>query len=100
VGVNWPMGFDFEWDPEKAESNLKKHGVSFEEATTAFADPLHVVIADPRHSRGEERYVLFGHSEAARLLAVMHTERQDKTRLISARPATPKERRQYARGDF
>jgi uncharacterized DUF497 family protein len=94
------MALDFEWDAEKAEANRKNHGVSFEEARTAFADPLHIVLPDPRHSSGEERFVLFGHSALDRLLAVMHTDRGDRIRLISARETTRKERKQYARGDF
>lgn len=94
------MALEFEWDPEKAEANHRKHGVSFHEASSAFADPLHVVIGDPRHSEHEERFVLFGQSEAGRLLAVMHTERGQRIRLISARLAIPRERRQYAKGDF
>lgn len=92
------MAFEFAWDPEKAEANRKKHGVSFEEACTAFFDPLHVVIEDPRHSLTEERFVLFGRSSAGRLLAVMHTDRGDQVRLVSARSALPKERRQYEQG--
>jgi uncharacterized protein len=94
------MALEFEWDPQKAEANRKKHGVSFDEASTAFADPLHVVIGDPRHSHGEARFVLFGRSNTGRLLAVMHMERGASTRLISARKATPRERRQYERGDI
>ena len=90
---------EFEWDPQKAAANEQKHGVSFEEASTAFTDPLHVVIADPRHSHGEERFVLFGRSSAGRLVAVMHTERGPTIRLIGARLTTPRERRQYERGD-
>ncbi|MGQ0561767.1 MAG: BrnT family toxin [Gemmatimonadota bacterium] len=89
---------EFEWDAAKAKANEKKHGVSFEEASSAFADPLHVVITDPRHSHGEERFVLFGRSNTGRLLAVMHTERE-KIRLISARVTTPKERRQHEKRD-
>jgi uncharacterized DUF497 family protein len=66
---------NFEWDPQKAAANVEKHGVSFAEASTAFGDPLSVTIADPRHSFGEERFVLFGMSTAGRLLAVAHTDR-------------------------
>jgi uncharacterized DUF497 family protein len=88
---------DFEWDGEKAESNRKKHGVSFEEAMTVFGDPLGRLVDDPEHSRGEERFVLFGRSKAGRLLAVMHTERSRALRLISAREMTPTERKQYAK---
>jgi uncharacterized DUF497 family protein len=94
------MALEFEWDPQKAEANRKKHGVSFEEASSAFYDPLHIVIGDPRHSQAEERFVLFGRSSAGRLLAVMHTDRGERVRLISARLALPKERRQYEQGDF
>jgi uncharacterized DUF497 family protein len=87
----------FEWDPEKAAANLKAHGVSFEEAGTVFGDPLARLIDDPDHSETEPRYVLFGRSDAGRLLAVMHTERGRGIRLISAREMTPKETRQYER---
>jgi uncharacterized protein len=85
----------FEWDPGKAASNLAKHGVSFAEASTAFGDPLSITIADPVHSRGEDRFVLFGLSERRRLLAVAHVDRAGTTRVISARLATRHERRQY-----
>ncbi|MGH7467326.1 MAG: BrnT family toxin [Longimicrobiales bacterium] len=93
------MALEFEWDPKKAEANKKKHDVSFEEAGTAFVDPLHEVIADPRPSQGEERFVLFGQSNTGRLLAVMHTERGERIRIISARVATPRERRQHEKGN-
>jgi uncharacterized DUF497 family protein len=86
---------EFEWDGSKARSNLKKHGVSFEEALTAFYDPLSVVIPDPNHSQGERRFLLLGLSLRNRLLVVSHTERGDGLRLISARIATPHERKQY-----
>ena len=86
---------NFEWDPEKAERNLSKHGVSFAEASTAFGDPLSVTIPDPRHSLSEERYVLFGMSEGGRLLAVVHTDRAGATRIIGARLMTRHERAQY-----
>ena len=91
------MPLDFEWDPDKAEANLRKHGVSFEEAATLFGDPLARLVDDPEHSVEEERFVLFGRSSTGRLLAVMHTEHRAVIRLISAREATPRERRQYAR---
>lgn len=94
------MALEFEWDPAKAEANEKKHGVSFDEACTAFLDPLHVVVVDPRHSQREERFTLFGRSATGRIVAVMHTERAERIRLISARLATPKERRQYAKEDL
>ncbi|MGH7717259.1 MAG: BrnT family toxin [Gemmatimonadaceae bacterium] len=85
----------FEWDPGKAEANAAKHGVTFEEAASAFADPLGRIVDDPRHSAGEDRFVLFGLSDRQRLLAVMFTERGERLRLISARPATRHERRDY-----
>jgi uncharacterized protein len=89
------MALEFEWDPQKAESNRREHGVSFEEAESAFRDPLHVVIPDPDHSEREERFVLLGRSSAGRLLVVSHTERGRRIRLISARPATRREKRDY-----
>jgi uncharacterized protein len=85
----------FEWDPEKAVRNHAKHGVTFAEAATAFGDPLSITIADPVHSRLEERFVLFGHSERGRLLAVAHVDRDGTSRIISARLATRHERQQY-----
>jgi uncharacterized DUF497 family protein len=85
----------FEWDPDKAESNLKRHGVSFEEAATAFGDPLSLTVADPDHSDDEERAVLLGLTFRGRLVVVSHTDRGESVRLISARLATPRERRSY-----
>ncbi len=75
-----------------------KHGISFEEAATVFRDPLGRIVDDPRHSEGEERYVLLGHSQEQRLVAVMFTERNEAVRIISARPATRQERRDYEKG--
>jgi uncharacterized DUF497 family protein len=89
------MSIEFEWDPAKAEANLRKHGVSFEEAVTAFSDALSSTIPDPLHSVGESRCVLIGLSSAGRLVVVVHVDRGAKIRLISARPATRKERNQY-----
>lgn len=85
----------FEWEPQKAKSNLKKHGVSFEEASTAFQDTLSLAIDDPLHSIDEERVVLIGISNKNRLLVVVHTERGDNIRIISARKATKEERKNY-----
>jgi uncharacterized protein len=85
----------FEWDPYKARINFSKHGVSFEEAVSVFADPLALIIDDPRHSEAEERFVLLGQSAWQRWLVVMFTERGDAIRLISARKATRRERRDY-----
>ena len=89
------MALTFVWDPQKAASNLKKHGVSFEEATTAFADPLSLTIPDPDHSESEERCVLVGLSNMARLVVVVHTETGETIRIISARSASALERRKY-----
>jgi uncharacterized DUF497 family protein len=86
---------DFEWDPEKADENLRNHGVSFTEAQTVFADPLEVTIPDPDHSDGEFRFLSLGRSGADRLLVVSYTERGSRIRVISAREATPRERRDY-----
>jgi len=89
------MGLLFEWDHNKARQNNKTHGISFDEASTAFHDPLSRTIADPLHSKGEERLVLVGESLKGRLLVVVHTERSDRIRIISARLATNKERLRY-----
>jgi uncharacterized protein len=87
----------FEWNREKAESNLKKHGVSFEEAASVFDDPSSLTADDPNHSVGERRFVALGYSIAQRLLIVVYTERKDTIRIISARPTTKPERRTYER---
>lgn len=89
------MGLEFEWDPHKAAANLGKHGVAFEEAVTAFADPHSITIPDPDHSMGEDRFVLIGRSAVQRLLVVVHLERGERIRLISARLAARRERRSY-----
>jgi uncharacterized DUF497 family protein len=87
----------FEWDAQKAARNLAKHGVPFEEAATAFGDPLGRVAIDPRHSIDEERFVLLGFSRRQRLLAIMFAERA-QARIISPRRATPREPRDYEQG--
>ena len=84
---------------EGGHERQKKHGVSFEEARTAFADPLGRIVDDPRHSMNEEREVLLGTTEAGRLAAVMFTERDDTIRIISARLVTRRERNDYEEGD-
>lgn len=89
------MGYIFEWDAKKAESNTQKHGVTFDEASTVFGDPLGLLMRDPDHSVGEERYLLLGMSHRQRLLVVAYAERPPRTRLISARRATRPERRRY-----
>lgn len=86
---------EFEWDPEKAKRNLKKHGVSFEEAVTVFYDPLSATFDDPDHSVGECRHITIGLSSRDRLLVVSHTERGKSLRIISARPATAHERKKH-----
>jgi len=91
---------EFQWDPEKAARNLLKHGVSFHEAAAIFGDPLAATYFDPDHSDDENRFLTFGQSPQGRLLLVSHTDRGDQVRIISARPATPREWRFYAEGCF
>ena len=87
---------DFEWDQKKDRANIEKHGVSFVEATTVFGDPLELMIRDPDHSIGEYRFLSMGMSADGRLLVVSYAERADDlVRIISARTASKKERRQY-----
>ncbi len=88
----------FEWDPRKAASNLRKHGVAFHEAATVFQDILALTGDDPDHSVDEDRMVTFGLSSRRRLLVVSHTVRRSRLRIISARPATPAERKIYEEG--
>jgi uncharacterized DUF497 family protein len=85
----------FEWDREKAEANLAKHGVSFEEAVSVFGDPLATTVPDPDHSIGEERFLTTGMSNQQRLVIVWHTDEQKRVRIIGARGTTPQERRIY-----
>jgi uncharacterized DUF497 family protein len=89
---------EFEWDPDKAEANLAKHGVSFVDAATVFGDPLAVTYFDPDHSEDEDRFLTFGHLSTGSLLVVSHTDRGDRTRIISARRATRKERKKHEDG--
>ena len=89
------MPLTFEWDPRKARSNLAKHGVGFEEASTVFGDLLSLTIPDPDHSRTEERQVTMGTAFTGKLLVVVHTERGDNIRIISARRASRREQRSY-----
>jgi len=85
----------FSWDPKKAVSNLHKHGVSFEEATTVFGDPLSDTFPDPDHSLEEYRFVIIGSSESGKILVVAHTDDGELVRLISAREGTREERKAY-----
>ena len=89
------VGIRFEWDPDKAAQNLRKHGIAFEEAATVFRDELSITVPDPNHSTEEERQITIGLSDRNRLLIVAHAERTDCIRIISARELTPRERRQY-----
>ncbi len=86
---------EFEWDPGKAGQNLAKHGIAFAEAATVFKDPLERTIPDPDHSLDESRFLSLGLSLAGRLLVVSYPERSSRIRIISAREATPRERRTY-----
>jgi uncharacterized DUF497 family protein len=85
----------FEWDPTKAKRNIQIHGITFDEASTVFKDTMSLTIFDPLHSTDEDRLILIGNSHQNRLLIVVHTERSDKIRLISARKATKHERETY-----
>ena len=89
----------FEWDRRKAKVNLRKHGVSFEEAQTVFTDPLSITLPDPDHSEDEERFIDVGMSDNRRVLVVVYTERGQRIRLISAYKATRVERKQYEEED-
>ncbi len=85
----------FEWDTEKAKKSIQNHKVSFDEASTVFSDPLSLTIHDPLHSEDEDRFVIIGNSYNNRVLLVVHVERGDRIRIISARKATRKEKKQY-----
>jgi uncharacterized protein len=86
---------NFEWDPRKATQNRRKHGVSFHEAATVYADPLAVTYHDPDHSVLEQRFITVERSNAGRLLIVAHADRGENIRIISARKTTLRERKQY-----
>jgi uncharacterized protein len=88
----------FEWNARKAAGNLRKHGVSFDEAASVFFDPLSATGDDPDHSLEEKRFVTFGVSSSGRLLVVAHEDRDDATRIITAREATRAERKLYEEG--
>lgn len=89
---------EFVSDPAKATNNLKKHKASFEEAASVFGDPMAYTFADPDHSVGEQRWLMFGLSRTGRILTVIYTLRGGKCRIISARVATRHERKTYAEG--
>jgi len=88
----------YEWDPRKAKSNLRRHGISFEEAGSVFLDPLAITFPDPDHSDEEDREITIGLSKKHRVVFVSHCPRGDRTRIISVRRATRKERKQYEEG--
>jgi uncharacterized DUF497 family protein len=88
----------FEWNALKATANLRKHGISFDEAASVFFDPLSATGDDPDHSLDERRFVIFGMSSSGRLLAVAHAQHDDAIRIITARPATRAERKLYEEG--
>jgi len=92
------MPVTFEWDKRKARENIRKHGVSFENAAGVLADPFSVTIDDPLHSAGEQRFITIGRSRSAQLLVVVHTDRGSRVRIIRARPATRRERVDYEEG--
>ena len=85
----------FEWDPQKAKTNISKHGISFEEAQSAFFDAESLTIPDPDHSTDEDRFILIGKSIRQKELVIVHTFRDDKIRIISARKANRRERQMY-----
>jgi uncharacterized DUF497 family protein len=89
------MAVEFEWDSNKSIANERKHAVSFDEATDVFADPLSLTALDGWHSETELRWATIGRTRSQRLLVVFHTDRDDKIRIISARPPTTSERRMY-----
>ena len=89
----------YEWDPQKAKRNVHEHGVSFEEAATVFLDPLAMTYPDPDHSDEEDREITIGYSRNQRLLFVSHVQRTNRTRIISAREATRRERKQHEEGN-
>jgi len=85
----------YEWDSRKAQKNLQKHALSFDEATSAFLDPMAITFPDPDHSEAEDREITIASSGKGRVIFVSHCERAGHLRIVSARKATPKERRQY-----
>ncbi len=89
---------EFEWDSNKAASNLAKHNVSFHEASTVFGDSLSLTFSDPDHSDDEDRYITIGESTQRRLIIISHTDRGQRIRIISAREVTRRERKIYENG--
>jgi uncharacterized DUF497 family protein len=89
---------EFEWDPDKANGNIDKHGISFQEAATVFGDPLSLTFFDPDHSDDEDPHVTFGQASSGRYVIVSHTDRDNRIRIISARLMTRRERKSYEEG--
>ena len=96
--LGWGMALGFEWDPLKSRKNEKKHGVSFHEGMTAFADKFSYTISDPEHSVEEYRFLLLGLGSSGNLMVISHTERGDRIRIISVRRATKQECELYKQG--
>ena len=94
------MRLNFEWNEQKATINKNKHGVSFEEANTVFADPLSLTIDDPLHSRSEQRFIIIGRSIRQRTVVVIYVERRNNIRIISARLATSREKKTYEENNY
>ena len=92
------MPIQFDWDPHKARMNLQKHGVSLDEASSVFDDPMFITVLDEEHSVNEDRYITIGVSVYSRLLLIAHADRGEMIRIISARKATIHERRFYEEG--
>jgi uncharacterized protein len=92
------MALKFEWDSRKAQINKRKHGITFEQASTIFGNPLSLTIPDPAHSIGEDRFVTIGMSVNGKLIVAVHVDYDDIIRIISARNATRNEKRQYEQG--
>ncbi len=92
------MSIEFEWDDRKEKSNIRKHGISFHDAATVFGDVLAWTFSDPDHSNSEDRFITIGCSKTRKTLVISHTDREDRIRIISARQATPREKRQYENG--
>ncbi len=90
---------DFQWDPQKADRNLRRHQVSFDEAATVFEDPIFITAIDEEHSTDEQRYITIGISKTGRLLVVAHTDREGQVRTMSARNATKREAKFYVEAD-
>ena len=90
----------YEWDSRKAKENLRKHGVSFEEAATVFLDPLAITFPDPDHSREEDREITIGSTTKHRVVFVSHCPKAGRTRIIGARRTTRKERKRYEEGTY